>query len=113
MMIELERSGGVWVFHVGTNLDAASAPDMHRRIETLPEGAPYDCVVDLTDAEFMDSSGVGVLVRLFRRVSGDGGRLCICGANGQPRSLIGTLKIETAIPLHRDLATAIKSFQPR
>lgn len=111
MMVEIEETEGILFFRIGANLDAASAPDMHSQIDSLPEGAPQNCVVDLTGTEFMDSSGVGVLVKLYRRLSGNGGRLCICGADDQPKSLINSLKIEQAIPLYPDPAAAIKSFR--
>ena len=111
MMVEIEKTEGIWFFRIGANLDAASAPDMHRQIDSLREGIPQDCVVDLTDTEFMDSSGVGVLVKLYRRLELEGGRLCLCGANGQPKSLIISLKIEQVIPLYPNPTAAIKSFQ--
>lgn len=110
MMVEIEETEGIIIFRIGANLDAASAPDMHSQIDSLPEGAPQNCVVDLTGTEFMDSSGVGVLVKLYRRLSSNGGRLCICGVDGQPKSLINSLKIEEIIELHPNSATAIKSF---
>lgn len=111
MMVEIEETGGILFFRIGTNLDAASAPDMHRQVDALREGVARDCVVDLTGTEFLDSSGVGVLVKLYRRLELDGGRLCICGADGQPRSLINSLKIEQAIPLYPNPAAAIRSFK--
>lgn len=111
MMVEIEKTEGIIFFRIGANLDAASAPDMHSQIDSLPEGAPLNCVVDLTGTEFMDSSGVGVLVKLYRRLSATGGRLCICGVDGQPKSLISSLKIEQVIPLYPNPAATIKSFR--
>ena len=112
MMVEIEEIEGIWCFRIGTNLDAVSAPDMHSQIDSLREGVPQNCIVDLTGTEFMDSSGVGALVKLYRRLCGDGGRLCLCAANGQPKSLIGSLQIEKAIPLYPNPTAATMVSAP-
>ena len=48
-------------------LDAFSARSLRRVIDVLPEPTTAGVVVDLSEVDFIDSAGVGVLVGLARR----------------------------------------------
>lgn len=55
--------------------------------------------LDLADVNFLDSSGVGAVVFLFKRVRAVGGSLHILNVRGQPLELMSLLRVGEAIPL--------------
>jgi anti-sigma B factor antagonist len=61
---------GVAVLAVSGALDLASATDFRRLVNDLLAEARVRLVVDLTDIEFVDSVGLGVLVSAHRRTRG-------------------------------------------
>lgn len=62
-------------------LDILAAPELRHVLgDVLDEGAT-EVVLDVGDLEFMDSSGLGVLVGCHRRLARHGGRLRIVGAH--------------------------------
>lgn len=58
------------VVRVGGEIDVASAPELAKWLEAVPEGV--DLVVDLSGVTFLDSTGLGVLVGAWNRCNNSG-----------------------------------------
>ena len=56
-------------------------------------------LLDLSKVSFIDSSGIGAIVFLFKRLKLRDETLIIRGVHGQPRELIELLRIDSAIPV--------------
>jgi anti-anti-sigma factor len=56
--------------------------------------------LDIDNVTFLDSSGVGVIVFLFKRLKSSGGSLEISNVNGQPKELIDLLRVGSVIPVN-------------
>jgi len=68
-------------------------------------------VLDLTHVEFVDSAGLGVIMRAFGEVEQLGGRLRICGANEQVLRLFNITHTGTILALDPDLVTSVRKLQ--
>lgn len=66
-------------------IDVAAAPSIRERLIELIADGHNHIVVDLTEVDFLDSTGLGVLVGGVRRTRSAGGDLRICCTN--PRIL--------------------------
>ena len=64
---------GRTVLEVGGEIDVYTAPALRERIIALVEGGTTILIVDLTHVEFLDSTGLGVLVGALKRLRGIGG----------------------------------------
>jgi anti-sigma B factor antagonist len=64
------------------DLDALSAAAFADQLNSLIDDGALMILVQLRDLEFMDSSGLRVLVTAARRIEEQGGRLFIEGASG-------------------------------
>lgn len=78
--------------------DAAAAADARPRLDTVIEG-DGDVVFDLSDVDFIDSSGIGAIVFLFKRLTAKGRGLRLAGVHGQPLQLMEFLRIPRVIPI--------------
>lgn len=65
---EWEQSGERRLLRVLGEVDLSNARDVLRVLEGLGD---RDLLVDLTEVEFMDSTGLGILVELESKTSGD------------------------------------------
>lgn len=63
------------VVAVSGELDVASAPALRQELYRVIDQQPSKVVVDLAEMEFIDSTGLGVLVGALKRVKEQGGTL--------------------------------------
>ncbi|HEY1829630.1 MAG TPA: STAS domain-containing protein [Acidimicrobiales bacterium] len=64
-------------------LDLASAPRFRSALADLAVAGILDVVVDVANLQFIDSTGIGILVTDFKRLTHDGGSIAI--RNAGPR----------------------------
>ena len=80
--------------------NGCSASQIAGDLENLLEQATGQHIsLDIGNVTFLDSSGVGVIVFLFKRLKSSGGSLEIINANGQPKDLITLLRVDNVIPV--------------
>lgn len=60
-------------------------------------------ILDLSTTTFLDSSGVGAMVFLFKKLRMDNKALFIVSPKGQVKELLTLLRIEQAIPVYQSL----------
>lgn len=68
------------VLPLSGDVDLGSAPALRQQLSELTETTPAFLVIDLTDLEFIDSTGLGVLVGTLRRVRASGGDVRLAAA---------------------------------
>lgn len=73
--VSTEDVGARTVVRVAGEIDVASADRLRERVAELLSAGRVDLVVDLTAVTFMDSTGLGLLVGVLKRVRLAGGRL--------------------------------------
>ncbi|MFG1427261.1 STAS domain-containing protein [Roseixanthobacter glucoisosaccharinicivorans] len=74
------------------DMDAASMAKLKPVFEELG-AATDDVTLDLSAVDFIDSSGIGGIVYLYKRLRIAGRTLRLRGASGQPRRLINHLRL--------------------
>ena len=75
----------IYKFH--DDMDAAAMEAQRDQLENLLS-VDDDLLIDLSEVAFIDSSGVGGLVFLFKRVRASGRQLTVTGLKGQPLQLL-------------------------
>jgi anti-anti-sigma factor len=108
-----ELEGGIRCCTVLGELDMNTAPELEQRLEQLAPDVDGLVLLDLTRCEFIDSTGIALIVRTWQRVDREGGgegkgRLVLCCNNHQVRRLLEITGVESSISLHaqRDAAIA-------
>jgi anti-anti-sigma factor len=100
-MITFETSNhdGVVVVSLDGDLDALVATGVTQALAPFAADGTVDHVIlEISRVRFMDSSGVGAIVHLHKRLRQRGAHVSLHGARGQPRTLIELLRIDQAIP---------------
>jgi anti-sigma B factor antagonist len=89
LSLQTRRVGDVAVVTcVGRIVEGPESVELHRQLDRLIEQAP-DIVLHLGGIEFMDSGGLGLLVRCRTRALNANGHLRICAAS---EKVVGVLK---------------------
>ena len=82
------RDGDTAMISLAGDVELSHAPDVHAALVNLADEQPARLIVDLGEVQYMDSSGVGTLVDLYRRVHGYGGQLILAAVQPRVRSVL-------------------------
>lgn len=102
-----EQKNGAYVMTMRGSLDALTVPDVRPAVEELIAKGNVKVVVDLSGLTVIDSSGVALIVSLFKRLRAQGGSIRVSGVNGQPREIFHFLRLDQSLPLTTTLEEAL------
>jgi anti-sigma B factor antagonist len=96
---------GVRVVAVRGELDLSTTSDLEGPLEEAIASGDASVLIDLSECEFIDSTGIALIVRTWQRLDkaadGDGnGRVAICSANDQVKRVLEITGLESSIPIH-------------
>lgn len=75
--IEIDERPDAWILTVAGELDYSKCSAFRQHIDRILNHVPAACIVDFSDIEYLDSSGLGLLLSLAREYSMAGGRLVL------------------------------------
>lgn len=84
--VEVEEEGRARVLKLHGELDLASSAVLEQELEKPP--AAELVIVDLSDLDFIDSSGIGILVKANQAASDQGRRFALVKGGGQVAQLL-------------------------
>ena len=90
-------------------LDLNTAPRLEQELDQALADRGASLVVDLSDCEFIDSTGVALLLRTWQGL-GDGSsarRLILCCPNRQVRRLFEITGLDDQIEIQADVESAV------
>jgi anti-sigma B factor antagonist len=96
---DVQRDGTLTRIAVRRMLDINTAPLLSEQIDTVLQSKPVKVVVDLGGLDIIDSSGVAVLVKLYKGVRNVGGTLEVTGARDQPLAIFKLLRMDKVFGL--------------
>ncbi len=80
-------------------LDAMTAPEIRPIFDKVVTDRRRHVTVDIAKVTMIDSSGIGAIVSLFKRVKADGGQVLVVGARDQPLAVLKLLKLDRVFGL--------------
>jgi len=89
-------------------LDALSAGELRPLLDRVVEDGRRDVTVDLSELRLIDSSGIGALVSLYKRVRGVGGTVKFTGVTAQPLVIFKLLRLDVVFELERETAPEMR-----
>jgi anti-sigma B factor antagonist len=83
LMLSDYPAGGSTVIEVSGEIDVYTAPRLREKIISLVDAGSYGLVVDMERVEFLDSTGLGVLVGGLKRVRAHDGSIDLVCTQGR------------------------------
>jgi anti-anti-sigma factor len=108
--VTVEHEADVTVVAVVGSLEAASAPELGKRLDNLLGEGVQQFVIDLSGLRFMDSSGIAVLVRTFKRVGVGHGDVRLAAPRAPVQKIIRLVRLDRVFDTYPDVALAVASF---
>ena len=76
----MEHHRNVLIVRLKGELDHHTADAVKQRMEeAIARGRSSHVVLSLSELEFMDSSGLGVILGRYKQITAKGGRMAVCG----------------------------------
>jgi anti-sigma B factor antagonist len=91
----------IQLFGLGGTLDIATSPTLRAALLEAADRANHEIVVDLTQLEFLDSTGLGALIGAHKRAAEHGGSVRLVAHEGQILRLLritGLLDVFSVYP---------------
>ena len=110
MGYEIDSEGGVTVVTVEGELVVGNRRAFKDGVLDRLSGGDRKFLVDFSEASYVDSSGLGVLVSLSKKIREEGGELRICGLNEDLRTLFELTKLDTLFEISEDRGAALDDF---
>ncbi|MGB0683897.1 MAG: STAS domain-containing protein [Magnetovibrionaceae bacterium] len=86
-------------FILPENFDAAAIDGIRQRFDDLSQSGEGTVVLDFSLTRFMDSSGLGGIVFLFKRLAPKKRGIILADVSGQPLDLIKMVRLDRSIPV--------------
>ncbi len=106
-MIERDIRGDVILLTALDSLDGRQARQLRELVADEVVAGRTRFVLDLSQLEFIDSSGLGALVWSHSRVAEAGGAMLLCGIGSRVRTLIALTRLDEVLSLRPTLPGAL------
>jgi anti-sigma B factor antagonist len=77
LSIDLVQGESYWLLTLAGDLDYGECASFRMNIDRILKTSPPSTIVDLSDLEYLDSSGLGLLLSLSKEYGAQGGRLVL------------------------------------
>lgn len=101
-----EQAGRVVVVAIG-EVDVFTAPQLDHELSRLTADGRTDVVVDLSRVDFLDSTGLSVLVKTLKRIREVDGHLDVVVSVERVAKVFRITGLDQLIPLHESVAEAL------
>lgn len=106
MGLAIKKDGDVQVLCIDGELDAFEVQTIRSQLEEALKQPAKLIAVDATDLTMVDSSGIGLLVYMFKQASANNIKYALTNLRGQPAEMISFLKIDRRVPVHASVSEA-------
>ena len=108
---ESEREG-VTILTLKGRLTLGESNIVRERVTQLAAAGKFNIVVDLSNVEYIDSTGLGILVICFTSLKKQGGALKLVNPNKRNVELLLLTKLHTVFEVFNEVQDAVNSFFP-
>ena len=108
LSVTSRQEGTRTVIAVGGEIDVYTAPSLRERLNELVAAGHYDLVVDMEKVEFLDSTGLGVLVGGLKRVRSYDGTLRLVCSQEKILKVFRITGLTKVFPIHATLQEALE-----
>jgi len=110
MKFDIKKNGTATILTIKERkLDASVSPELKGEFLLLCNGQTKNLVLDLSEVEFCDSSGLSALLIAERKMRENGGVVKLVGLQKKVISLIRISRLDRAFSIHDSLAKALRA----
>jgi anti-sigma B factor antagonist len=104
----VDRTGAGAVVRLTGEIDLHQSPDFHQALVSECDLKPARLVIEMSGVDYIDSSGVGSLVEIYRRVKKSGGKLILVAPGPRVASVLEITKLDKFFTIAASEEEALK-----
>jgi anti-sigma B factor antagonist len=104
------RENGIIILTVNGNLDAEGTQAMEEKVLALLEAGETSLLFDFSGLDYINSSGLRILVLAYQRLKKASGRVAICGVKDYIQEVFEVSGYDKIFPLFRDREGAVSGM---
>ncbi len=108
MNVTGEQRGDVYVLRFFDEVVISKLPSIREKVDEFELDNAKKVLIDLEKVTFFDSSGLGYLVILMKRIKGNDGKVAICSPSELVMKLLKMIKIDKYVRIFPDQESAIE-----
>jgi anti-anti-sigma factor len=97
--VEVRSEGTAAVIVVHGELDLASGPELEQVLDRVAEQPTELLIIDLREVDFMDSTGLSIIVKAHQRFADEGRKLGLVKGSPQVQRLLDLTGVAERLPL--------------
>jgi anti-sigma B factor antagonist len=107
LSLSTRAEGGRTVVEVAGEIDVYTAPKLREQLADLVDAGRNDIVVDMRGVEFLDSTGLGVLVGGLKRIRQNDGSMQLVCTQERILKIFRITGLTKVFPIHESVAAAV------
>lgn len=107
LTLDTRTLGDRTIVEVGGEIDVYTAPKLREQLVDLVNAGKYHLVVDMEAVEFLDSTGLGVLVGGLKRVRAHDGSLHLVCTQERILKIFRITGLTKVFPIHNTVEEAV------
>ena len=109
LSLATKDEGDITVVEVGGEIDVYTAPKLREQLIELVSNGRYQLVVDMESVDFLDSTGLGVLVGGLKRVRAHDGSLRLVCTQERILKIFRITGLTKVFPIHASVDEALSA----
>ena len=93
MQVAWESVNGAWVVRLGGRLDVSISDELEKILRQMLKQEPRPLVVNLEDVSYLTSSGIGVLLGIFRQLKTLELKMVLCQVSPAVEKLLEVVEL--------------------
>ncbi|WP_339844522.1 anti-sigma F factor antagonist [Paenibacillus sp. FSL W7-1088] len=110
--VEMEHHRGILIVRLSGELDHHTADMVRMQMdEAIQRRQCEHLVLSLKDLQFMDSSGLGVILGRYKLIKNKGGKMVVCDVNPPVYRLLEMSGLFKIMPIYENEGTALSGLE--
>lgn len=110
MQINDDKVNGISVLQIKGRVDVSNAKLLKIKVQDLIGHGAVNFLITMDKVDYIDSSGLGVLVACLKAANKAGGTVKIVGLKEYPKQVFQTMRLDRVFQLYDELAQALDTF---
>jgi anti-anti-sigma factor len=102
MDIQVESAGDAKIVHVKGKVTFEYCPAFQSRLDSILDEGVRQVVIDFKEVPFIDSSGIGEVLRLFKKMKDSDGEVVLANPNRKLRDLFSMYRFNQFMKITED-----------